>query len=347
MNRTLTRYYVFFTLLLTISSLRAQDAQFSQFYASSLYLNPALAGLEQDLTFSANYRSQWQSIVVPYLTNQVSVIAPLWRERIEPVHVGGIGFSVFNDRAGDGNLNTTGVNMTFAYDLLARNQGMALVVAGQGGLVQRSLDMTNTEWGEQFNPFIGFDPSVPVNISMLNSRRTFADVAAGLMWAYNPLREAVRSPVSFYAGVAGSHLNSPDESMRQGFSSSLPILLKAHTGADFRVSDKLHLSPNLLWMQQSELQQLNGGVYLRYQVVPHPFGLLGESEFMLGGWYRYGDAFIINTGLSTPAFTVGFSYDVNSSGLRYNTKGRGAYELSLTIRNFKEHRRKRFSTPRI
>jgi len=40
----------------------AQEVQFSQFNASSLYLNPALAGVENDVTFNSNFRSQWSSI---------------------------------------------------------------------------------------------------------------------------------------------------------------------------------------------------------------------------------------------------------------------------------------------
>lgn len=334
-------------LLLVAGYGRAQDAHFSQFYASSLYLNPALAGIEPDLTLSAGFRSQWRSIVVPYLTNQVSVIAPLRGGKVEETHYGGVGVSLYNDRVGDGNLNTTGVNVSFAYDLLRKRTASALVVAAQGGAVQRSLDLSNTEWGSQFNPFVGYDPAQPVNVSMINPQRTFFDLQAGVLWASNPGRDFVRSPASYYVGAAGSHLNQPDEAMREGFSSRLPVLWKGHAGAEFRISEKFYLSPNALVLYQRGLYQVNSGLYSRYRVVESPFGPFGEADVMFGAWYRYGDAVIVSTGLGTPVYTIGFSYDVNASRLRYQTNGRGAYEITLTIRNFKERSRKRFSTPRI
>ena len=340
------RYFLLLFIGL-VGGARAQDAHFSQFYASSLYLNPALAGIESDLTFAASYRTQWRSIVTPYLTNQVSAIVPLSGGKVERSQYGGLGVSLFNDRVGDGNLNTTGLNVSFAYDLLRRSEASALVVAAQGGVVQRSLDLSNTEWGSQFNPFVGYDPSVPVNVAGITTRRTFADAQLGLLWAHNPARDFVRSPASYYLGVVGAHLNRPNEAMREGFRSRLPVLWKAHGGAEFRLGGKVSLSPNALLLYQQGLMQINSGLYTRYRVVEHPFGPLGEADVIFGAWYRHGDAFIFSTGLATPVFTVGFSYDVNASRLRYQTNGRGAYELTLTLRNYKERQRKRFSTPRI
>ena len=60
-----------------------------------------------------------------------------------------------------------------------------------------------------------------------------------------------------------------------------------------------------------------------------------------------GDAFIFSTGLSNKAYTIGFSYDWNTSTLRRASGGRGAYELTLTVRKVKSSRDKHFGTPRI
>ena len=40
----------------------AQDIQFSQYYAAPLYLNPALAGINQIGRAGINYRNQWFGI---------------------------------------------------------------------------------------------------------------------------------------------------------------------------------------------------------------------------------------------------------------------------------------------
>ncbi|MEJ0030308.1 MAG: type IX secretion system membrane protein PorP/SprF [Bacteroidota bacterium] len=47
----------------------AQDAQFSQFYAAPLYLNPAFAGSTNQGRVGMNYRNQWPGIDANFTTN--------------------------------------------------------------------------------------------------------------------------------------------------------------------------------------------------------------------------------------------------------------------------------------
>jgi len=48
--------------LLSSGKLLAQDAQFSQFYAAPLIINPALTGNTIQDRFSLNYRNQWPAV---------------------------------------------------------------------------------------------------------------------------------------------------------------------------------------------------------------------------------------------------------------------------------------------
>jgi type IX secretion system PorP/SprF family membrane protein len=340
---------MFALLVLTLlHKAMAQDAHFSQYYAASLYLNPAMAGVERELTFSSSYRAQWRSIVVPYVTNQVSMIVPVFGKGSMEKHLGGIGLSVFNDKAGDGNLKTTGANITFAYNLIGSSETHELTFAVQGGLIQRNIDFNKLEWGEQFNPYIGFDPTVtPVDLALLNNRKVMADLNAGLMWTFNADKDYLRTGKSAFSGIAVSHMNRPNESMVDGMTSRLPILFKYHGGIEFHTSSKFNISPNLLVMAQNHVYQVNAGTYVSYKMFDSPVGVLANTDVIFGAWYRLKDAFIFNTGIGNEHYTLGFSYDLNSSMLRYDTRGRGAFEISLSVRNAKEHKRKRFSTPRI
>ncbi|HRG37682.1 MAG TPA: type IX secretion system membrane protein PorP/SprF, partial [Bacteroidia bacterium] len=62
------KLYIFFILMnLSVAmKLRGQDTHFTQFYSSSLYLNPAFAGAEVCGRISTTYRNQWPGVAKAY-----------------------------------------------------------------------------------------------------------------------------------------------------------------------------------------------------------------------------------------------------------------------------------------
>ncbi|MBX9850954.1 MAG: type IX secretion system membrane protein PorP/SprF [Cytophagaceae bacterium] len=333
-------------IVITMSGLSAngQDAHFSQYYASGLYLNPAIVGMEPGLMFGSNYRTQWRSIVMPYVTSQVSLIVPFFSQKNkEDVHIGGAGISLYNDRAGDGNFKTLGLNINGAYNLhISANHTLTFGV--QGGFIQKSIDFTNLQWGEQFNPYIGFDATVNPSETTINSKKLYPDISTGLMY-YFRASQAERT-VSVYVGGSAFHINRPNESLVNNAVSKLPILYKGHLGFEIPVGEKLSFSPNGLMMMQNNVMYLNTGLYCTYTMNDGGKVLL-PSDVILGAWYRLKDSFIFSIGTVNNNYLIGFSYDFNSSSLRYNTRGRGAYEISLSIRKPREKTIMRFHTPRI
>ncbi|MFQ3575537.1 MAG: type IX secretion system membrane protein PorP/SprF [Cytophagales bacterium] len=340
---------IFLMLLSLLSqSLKSQDAQFSQFYVSSLYLNPALAGQEGEQTFSSNYRMQWRSVANPFVTNQLSFIHPLKTKEMFHNHKGGVGVSLFNDRAGEGSLKTNGFHMSGAYNLeLAKSSYHFLSFGLQMGLIQKTIDFANLQWGSQYNPYIGFDANqVPDETNVVNGR-LYADINAGLMWYYNGTRDYEEAKFSGYAGFSGYHLNQPNESFIRGNTSRLPMLLRAHAGFEYEIGERFYVSPNALYAMQSQSSQLNLGLYFTVKMNNSKEGLYRNARFTFGGWHRLKDSYVFSTGFGSDIFQFGFSYDLNTSSLRYATGGRGAYELSLVLRRVKTEKLKRYSTPRF
>ena len=345
---TLRKLFYITILLIASFGLRAQDAAFSQYYSSELYLNPAMAGEEQYLTFSSNYRQQWKSIVLPYTTSQFSVVVPFFDKSVAEAHKGGFGFSVYNDRAGASNFRTTGINLTGAYNLpLTLDYSHNLSFGLQAGLIQKSIDYSDLEWGEQFDPFVGFDASITASEASLGNSTMYPDFSAGVMYYYNYQQDYNERKMSGFIGGSVYHLNTPNESFVAGVESTLPRLYKAHGGLNIPIAEKMHIAPNVLYMYQHQNDHVNLGLYLSYQVFGSTGDLLDEAEVILGTWYRLEDSFIFSVGMHQKAWTLGFSYDYNNSSLRHETRGQGAYELSLQIRRVKERSMKRIATPRI
>lgn len=339
---------VFFIVMLCFKAFPSfsQDATFSQYYASSLYLNPAFAGIESRLTVNSNFRNQWKSVASssPYVTNQISLIVPITTKGLKERHLGGVGVSVYNYKAGVGGFQALGANLNFGYNLKLSSLHY-LSFGGQGGLVQRSIKPDNFQWGSQFNQTLGtFDPTRQVDVSQINTSITFADFAAGLMYYYNPARDYEEKGVSIYMGAAAYHLSSPNESMLKDSSNKLPMLLKSHAGFEINLSEKFNISPNVLLAMQNQLLQVNAGAYFTF--------LFGDQEakaapsfMLLGGWYRLNDSYIISAGVGNSVYTLGFSYDLNNSSLRYNTQGRGAYEISLKLQKPGSNKKIRIYNP--
>ena len=61
-------------ILAEVLIIKAQDPNFSQFFASPLTLNPALTGkFDGAVRVAGNYRNQWPTIENAYVTKTVSV----------------------------------------------------------------------------------------------------------------------------------------------------------------------------------------------------------------------------------------------------------------------------------
>ena len=64
-------------LLLIFNNYAGQEPVFSQFYFNPMYLNPALAGMDNNFRLFVNYKNQWSK--VPTLFNTSSISFDTWQ----------------------------------------------------------------------------------------------------------------------------------------------------------------------------------------------------------------------------------------------------------------------------
>jgi len=287
-----------------LSEVKAQDPQFTQFYANPLYLNPALAGSARCPRLTMNYRNQW-----PGLTGTFVTYAASYDQYVKAVD-GGIGLQVLNDQAGEGTLSTTRVSAQYAYQFnLSRS--FAIRAGGEVCYFQRSLDWNKLTFGDMIDARKGF---IYTTLDQPRGGRVAGvDFSAGIM-GYSE---------TVYFGVAAHHLTEPNESLIEG-NSKLPVKITGHIGAKFNIKDSKYgsssssfVSPNILFQQQADFKQLLFGLYMT------------KGPIVGGVWYRNKDAFVVLAGVQTPLLRVGYSYDVTVS--RLTTKTAGSHEISLTM----------------
>lgn len=322
---------------------RAQDPVFSQFYSSSLYLNPALSGLEKDVVIGMNYRSQWTGVNLPFKTFQVSALYPILQQGVRSKHLGGFGATVFSDEAGpQREIRSQGVSFASSYNFHLNRSGNHLLAAGlQFGVIHRRINMDALQWSSQYSPAYGYDASLPGEV--LPSERVASPVInAGLMWRL-VVDDGIQPVRMFYQGMAASNINRP-----RGFyvdeNDAVSVLYKLHGGYLHTFNNGFELSPNYL-LQHQQSTQVNVGAYGAYSLSAVMRGSAGVIKLSAGMWYRIDDSFIATMGLSTASWNAGFSYDDNSSSLDRNFAGANAFEISFAYRIQILKAVKKFSTP--
>ncbi|MES2593611.1 MAG: type IX secretion system membrane protein PorP/SprF [Bacteroidota bacterium] len=288
----------------------AQDAEFTQFYANPLYLNPALAGTTRCPRVNLNYRNQWPGISGTYVTYSAS-----YDQHIDVIG-GGLGLLVINDKAGQGTLTTTNVSGMYSY-LLNVTREFSLKFGAQATYFQKSIDWSKLTFGDMIDARRGFvynTQEVPVL-----SKRSNVDFSAGVL-GYSK---------RYFFGFAAHHLTQPDEGLLGP--SKLPMKITGHAGATLPIGDKgnqTFISPNVLYQKQQNFQQLNLGLYVN------------KGSIVAGLWYRNQDAFIAVVGFQQHFFKVGYSYDVTVSKLTNATAG--SHEISFSLQFECKPKKKKF-----
>jgi len=300
MNRNII-FALFF--LSAFISLRAQDPEFTQFYANPLYLNPAFAGSAKCPRFCLNYRNEWPGFYKTYVTYSAS-----YDQYIDRLS-GGIGILVVNDKAGNGTINTTDVSGMYSYNADV-NRFFSIKFALQGTYHQKSLDWTKLTFGDMIDRRRGFvynTNEIPNGYPVM-TRRT-ADISAGIL-GYSS---------RYFFGLAVHHLTQPQEGFISQGNSPLPMKFTGHAGAMIQLDriNATYISPNILYQYQGQFQQLNLGMYFMKGVV------------VAGLWYRNQDAVIALIGIQNKQFKFGYSYDVTISKLA--NVSAGSHEISLQM----------------
>lgn len=342
------RYIPLLLILMGLTSvLRAQSPVFSQYYSSSLYLNPALSGLEKDIYFGMNYRSQWSNLGLPFNTFQFSFIKPIVKPGIRVKHLGGLGASFFNDVAGPNKEFTTqAITLSGAYNFhLTRYGNNILSVGLQAGGMQQRVNYDKLQWSTQYSPGMGFDGTL-AGESGFNSQVFSPVLNAGVMWIYTTRGKLSFRSTSVFNGISVSNIIAPASFAEMGDRRDVRHY-KLHGGLSAIWNRKYEVSPNYLIQYQNNNFQVNFGTYVSYYIHPPHLHNSKSTKVTVGAWYRLQDAFILSTGVSNKSWNFGFSYDTNVSSLGRNLGFASTYEVSLAYKIVVDKGFKRFSSPLI
>lgn len=333
------RWFILFIVGLSSVQSEAQDAHFSQFFASPLYINPALAG-----TFSANYRisavyrDQWFSgIDSPFETFMLSSDLRFDLNggiRKNP-DVAAVGISFFSDNVSGFDLNTNSIALTGAYHKSLDDRTKHYIGVGfQFGIMQRSVSYENLFFQDQFNTLDGFTLSSGETLPPNN----YANIDLSLGINYT---RGIGKDGQLFLGAAMYHLNSPNYSYFQDSDNPDPSLIKENNIfpritfnaiAEFTTSEIWGFSPRVILLSQGPHREYNIGNTFIYKFIKFKnraihFG--GNLRVVDGVDNLRPEALVVLMALEYNNFILGASYDQGISDIGNSRLNLNSFEISV------------------
>ena len=310
------------SLFLGYSEVDAQDIHFSQFYFSPMTMNPAQTGFFNGKhRIASNYKTQWKraSGGAPYVTYSGSYDVHVIDKMMKAADMTGFGVMVFSDKAGTGDLQTSGATASLAYHRDLLGNGKQLMSFGlQGGFTQMSFDRMKLRFGDEILSDI---PTGSGQETFESTSLSYIDVNAGILYNY-----IYSKAIKVYMGVAVFHLSQPQVNfLTTDETNILSNRTALQFGGSFTVTKEWDILPSALFMLQKASTETNFGLAVRYNTSD-------KAALRLGTWYRTwsnADAAIVMAGMEYYNLTLGISYDLNISTLRETSKGQGSFEIAL------------------
>lgn len=340
-------------------SLKAQDLHYTLFNLAPVKLNPAHTGAFYGTVRAGGiFRDQWYSIIDDeYRTPSFFFDSPVITGFRDQDWVGG-GLQFVNDRAGVGNLRTSGMLLSASYHFaLDRRQNKILTLGVQGGSMSKKLDVGFFNPGDQLQATLDGAGAGQSTDPVLNAggggggggnqnngdlNTNYLDINAGLLYRARDPRQGT----DLELGVAVRHINGGDESLSRGGGGGIgnpgnpgnpgntpdvnnqakrPLSLILHGRYLYPVNDVWTAEPTFLVQTMAGAKNniiLQG--WAGYQ--------FNDNIKLRGGLgYRVGDSAQILLGaVIDEDLQVGMSYDLNISQLSGVSNYQGGFEIGAT-----------------
>jgi type IX secretion system PorP/SprF family membrane protein len=278
---------------------------------------------------TANYRYQWPTISSPFITKGVSGDMSI-------SDAFSVGMTVLSQTTGDGGYYYNNGYVSVSYK--ARLTEYKIISGGfQIGMLNRGIDPGKFQYGNQYNPLIGYDPTIPSNEQFIRTNATALDGSLGLVYFDAEPDKATNA----FFGVSAYHPTQPrNQFLANGNNNKIPMRYALHGGLRMRMSDRVDLTPHAVLLKQGDASEITGGISMNMQ-------LQDGADLLLGTTYRLNDAVAPNIGIHLNGLTIGFSYDINMSKMKTASSGNGGYELSISFIGRRKITDSKFVCPRL
>ncbi len=303
------RFYATLVLLLGTLIMHAQDAHFSQFYASPLTLNPALTGnFNGFYRISGIYRNQEPGLAQNnpvFSTPSVSADLSLLKNLIKNGALG-VGLVFLNDQQNGKTFNSNEIMVSVAYNMTLGPKVKFQLGAGlQGGVATTKIDFAKLQFDDGFDQNLNYTQSSEALATKAKAKGLFN---AGIFTKYD-FYKGMRVYVGYSFNNA-SHYKE-DYILNSSSQFNIPFRHTIHGGFEFEIGNKVVLIPGVLYQNQAKANETNFGLNVGIHVVKSPDPMKVATLFV-GLWQR------MNTKNYTLIPEIGFDYKGFRAGVAYD-----------------------------
>lgn len=307
--------------------MQAQDINFSQFYELPLLRNPALAGTYRgDLRITTAFRSQWNSVTVPYKTQALGAELKFGTSQNSNDYLS-LGLQMTNDVAGDSKLGKTQVLPVLAFHKsVSADRDAYLSLGFQGGVVQQRFDQSKLKFDDQFVNG-AYSSTNPTHDVFSRTNITYWDMGLGMRYSSD-----FGYDNAFYVGAAYFHFTQPKVAFAENYDIRLNKKFVLNAGLTAATSETDRMIFYLDYFKQGGHGQAQGGFLYKHDMLQEDVDY--TVSLSAGAFIRWNDAVIPVVKLDYYNVAVGLTYDINISKLNVASKSRGGFEATLSYSNF-------------
>ena len=309
----------------------SQDMNYTQYFSTPIYYNPAYTGINSGVRARFLYRNQWPSLPVSYKSYFFS--ADLGDRNLPGS--GGLGIMINQDTPGVGLINNFGAALTIGVRIPITSF-MVTQIGVKAGIMQRKVNWDDMVFASQLDPKYGNIYTSTFIPPDANSRVVPDFGVGGVLQFINP-----QGNVGGNIGFSVDHIFKPDVSFLSSGSSPYPrkwvgqfdLIIATGPGGSSMMSrgggeEPLKINIGGIYQNQASLNSLQVGLnLLKYNVY-------------VGGWFKSTMTGVVNSALALVAgykysfyedmnIKFMYSYDLQISGALQGTGG--AHEISLIL----------------
>lgn len=328
---SLNKNICFLILLISMhwcNTLYAQDPIFSQFFASPLSVNPALAGNgDANWRLMGLRRNQWISAGTdPLNTTSLSFDGKIYKNKYNEHNYVGGGLMFLQDNGLAGAYKSSSFNFALSSHVSLDADDIQGLSAGIGGTYANTLiDFSQLSFASQLSSS-GFNRALPTNEAYMSSIKPYYSAFAGLTYTYRNER------TNFDIGIAGYRFMRTSKSALQDVNQFDPPRYNVHADFQTYLSDRLIFNANSMFVFENNINSYSLGVNFG-NILGDVNNIENPAVFNTGIWYRQNEAIIPYIGLGYGSLQGGLSYDVNISNSKSSIGPLQTFEFSLILRS--------------